>query len=160
MLDTPLTKAGHFDDDERKAAIAYILSRVCCGRSVRAVLIADAGNGEVPRLPGVQTWWRWVAADAALSEHLARAREAGIEALLDEIIDIADDMGEDSASRRVRIDARIRLAQMMKPRKYGPSIDLTSNGQTLGLAEQLAARRKRAIEERDAPIKISQVAVG
>lgn len=48
--------------------------------------------------------------------------------------------------RRLQIETRIKLAQMMKPKTYGPKLDLTSNGETLGAAEMLQAARKRAQE--------------
>jgi hypothetical protein len=136
----------HFSDEERQAAIDHVLSAVSAGRSVRSVLLNDRGNELSPRLPSVCMWWEWLTKDTALTEHLARAREFGIEALLDECIDIADNPAEDPASRRVRIETRMKLAQMLKPRKYGPKLDVTSNQQTVGLAEALAAARLRVIE--------------
>jgi hypothetical protein len=136
----------HFSVEERSAAIKFILAAVCEGRSVRSVLLKEANLTDTPRLPGIPMWWRWVSVDATLSEHLARAREFGIEALLDQCIDIADNPAEDPASRRVRIETRMKLAQMLKPRKYGPKLDVTSNQQTVGLAEAIAAARLRVVE--------------
>lgn len=138
----------HFSHQERQAAIDHVLSAVCAGRSVRGVLLNDRRDVLSLRLPSVAIWWEWLTKDPALTEHLARAREFGIEALLDECIDIADNDAEDPASRRVRIDTRMKLAQMLKPRKYGARLDVTSNQQTVGLAEALEASRLRVIAEK------------
>lgn len=145
---------SHFTDEERDAAIDYVLGEVAGGRGVKRVLREDAGKEGVPRLPDNATWWRWQYRNVGLSDQLARARESGVEAIVDEITDIADGKDDlpdaDPAMRRVRIYAREKAAQLLKPRKYGPKMDLTSNGQTLGLADELAKRRRRAIEEREA----------
>ena len=145
---------SEFTDEERAAAIRYVLAGVATGRGVERVLREDRDLPGVPRLPSKTVWWGWHFQITGLPDDLARAREAGIEAHVDQIIEIADGTDEnpsdDPAIRRVRITAREKAAQMLKPKKYGPKMDLNSNGQTLGLAEQLAARRKRAIEERDA----------
>lgn len=146
MVDGSAAPRLHFCDEERQAAIDHVLSAVSAGRSVRSVLLNDRRVALSPRLPSVAIWWEWLTKDPALAEHLARAREFGIEALLDECIDIADNDAEDPASRRVRIETRMKLAQMLKPRKYGARLDVTSNQQTVGLAEALAAARLRVIE--------------
>jgi hypothetical protein len=145
---TKVASCLHFSAEERQAAIDHVLSAVIAGRSVRSVLLDDGGNEISPRLPSVCIWWDWLNKDPALAEHLARAREFGIEALMDECIDIADNAAEDPASRRVRIETRMKLAQMLKPRKYSPKLDVTSNQETVGLAEAMAAARLRVIEAR------------
>lgn len=143
-----------FSDEARAAALAYILAGVAGGRGVERVIREDSGKEGVPRLPSKPVFWQWHFADPRLQDELVRAREAGIEAHVDQIIEIADGTdeapSEDPAVRRVRIYAREKAAAMLKPKKYGPKMDLTSNGETLGLAEDLAARRRRALEGRDA----------
>jgi hypothetical protein len=126
-------------------------------------------------MPDVRQFWRWVLeddnlADGApekleLSHKLARARESGIEALLDETVEIADISthdtlvreGEDGESyerantewiqrSKLRIETRIKLAQMLKPKKYREGIDVTSGGEKIGQMATIDAMRKRVIE--------------
>jgi hypothetical protein len=142
------TASGHFTTTERQAAVEHVLSQLCSGRSVRSILVADRACPGLPRLPNISSWWRWISEDQCLAEHLARAREFGIEALLDECIDIADNMEEEPGSRRIRVETRMKLAQMMKPRSYSPRLDLATDQPTMGLAERLAVARKRVLEGR------------
>lgn len=53
--------------------------------------------------------------------------------------------------RKLLVDTLIKSAQMLKPKTYGPKLDLTSGGEKIGLpAEIEAARRRSAGNERDA----------
>jgi hypothetical protein len=104
-----------------------------------------------------------------LEHKLARARENGIEALLDEAAEVAAEpmMGEEVtiekadedndseevvrikrsdmvAHRRLKIETYIKLAQMMKPKKYGAKLDLTSNGETILASKALEQARLAA----------------
>ena len=133
---------------EAKAEIMnHVLVEVASGRFVSRVLREDDG------MPAASQFWKWHLEDEDYQEKLGRAREAGVEALLDEVTDIVDDAtddafidyvgkGEDkepvakingSAIRRasLRAEYRVKLAQMMKPRKYGNKLDLTSDGKEL-----------------------------
>jgi GT2 family glycosyltransferase len=129
-----------FTDAERKDATAYILAKLATGQSIERTLKGER-DPEAPRLPHISVWWLWVANDTKLCDDLARAREHGIEAHLDACIDIADNAEEDPARSRVRIDTRIKMAQMMKPKKYGAKLDLTSGGQSIpAMMEEARAR--------------------
>jgi hypothetical protein len=46
--------------------------------------------------------------------------------------------------RKLLVDTLIKSAQMLKPKTYGPKLDLTSGGEKLGLSAELEAARKRA----------------
>ena len=113
-----------------------IYAEVASGRSLSSVL-KDAG------MPSSSTFWRWHAEQPDIRDNLARARENGVEALLDECVDIADEASDrdSAAAAKVRVDTRIKLAQMLAPRKYKPGIDVTSNGETISLADIIAERR-------------------
>lgn len=146
--------------DEQRATISdHILAEVATGRFVSRVLAEDEG------MPSPAAWWRWVFNDEVLEEKVARARAQGIEALLDECGEIADDGVNDYVERqnkdgstymafdkeavmrsKLRVDTRIKLAQMLKPKTYGPKLDLTSGGEKLGVSAELEAARKRAAD--------------
>lgn len=152
-------------DEERQVVITHILGEVASGRALTRVLDEDEG------MPGKRTFWAWHFADEDLQHNLARAREAGVEVHLEEALEIADadpatystENGEridpgDIAHRKNQIETRIKRAQMIAPRKYGPKIDLTSGNEPLaapatgdvsaGIAALLEdARRRKEREE-------------
>lgn len=155
-----------YTDEERAEIIAHVLVQVATGRFVSRVFREDKTTADGVNLPAHSTFWLWVFQDEndgnaqgeKLSDKLARAREFGIEALLDETVDIADETafdtirGEEGNDRpntewisrsKLRIETRVKLAQMMKPKKYGAKVDVTSGGEKIGLAEALAAGNAR-----------------
>lgn len=93
---------------------ARICDRLAGGESLRAIC-RDA------EMPAASTVFAWLAADADFAERYARAREAQADALVDEIIDIADgtDASGDAARDRLRVEARKWAAARLAPRKYG-----------------------------------------
>lgn len=140
----------------REKAIAYILGEVAGGRSLVRVLREDKG------VPGSSTFWRWHMEDENLRENLARARENGVEALMEEAREIADtqEIGEivtvdgDKETvrkedmlghRKLRIETRLKYAQMIAPRKYGPKLDLTSGNEPIKMDDTAVAARAAAL---------------
>jgi len=125
-----------------------LFDKICAelaeGRSLRSVLRADG-------MPSIGTFLQWVDQDKALADHYARARALCIDALAEDILDIADTpkMGTKSVSkatgleitegdmiehRRLQVDARKWLLAKMAPKKYGDKVEQTH----LGLAEREA----------------------
>ncbi len=158
--------ARSLDDEQRGKVIAYILGEVAGGRPLTSVLIEDEG------MPPKSVFWRWHMDDEELRGNLVRARENGVEAILEEARHIADtpQMGvvttdkfmmsdgkpvpvtetrsEDMiAHRKLQIETRFKSAQMLKPKTYGAKLDLTSGGEKLGLAEAIEAGRKRVADQ-------------
>lgn len=125
---------------DRETVLPHIYSQVSSGRSLDKVLTQDDG------MPHPATFWRWHMEDEEIRDNLARARENGVEVHMGEVVDIADDIEEDPASRRVRIDARLKIAAMMKPRKYGPKLDLTTDGKALDWNNRASQARQRAVD--------------
>lgn len=118
-----------------------ICERLADGESLRTI----CGDADMPSKTSV---FRWLAADKALSDQYARAREAQADAIFDEILDIADDARNDWMARdgeddrggyalngehiqrsKVRIDARKWMAGKLRPKVYGEKqeIDHTSS---------------------------------
>jgi hypothetical protein len=106
---------------DRDKVLDAIYGEVAKGNSLLKVLSADG-------MPDYTSFMRWQREDETIRNSLACAREEGVECHLDTIIEISDDRTDDPASRRVRIDARIKAAQMMGNRKYHPRLDLKHDG--------------------------------
>jgi hypothetical protein len=163
-----------YTDEEKAEIIAHVLVNVACGRFASRIFREDDLTSNGISLPNPQTFWRWVLEDESLPENapdklylankLTRAREHGIEALLDEVVDIADNKALDSyrddegnerpntewiTRSRIRIDTRLKLAQMLKPKKYGAKLDLTSCGEKIGAVQALEEARLRARQVAD-----------
>ena len=111
-----------------------IASKICeeisSGRSLRSIC-TDEG------MPDKATVFRWLAAHEEFRDHYARAREAQADAMLEDILEIADDGVNDSytdedgavrtnqdviARSRLRVDARKWAMSKMAPKKYGDKI--------------------------------------
>lgn len=131
-----------YNEAEKTKIIDHVLVELACGRSVNRILAED------DEMPASSQFWKWHFESEDVQEKVARARAAGVEAKLDECVQIADeaDGKESAAAAKVRVDARFKYAQMIAPRKYGPKLDLTSGGEKLGLATEVEAARKRAAE--------------
>ncbi|MDE5516413.1 hypothetical protein KRE49_11750 [Elizabethkingia meningoseptica] len=99
-----------------------------------------------------KTFYEWLEADEEKVKQYARATEERAEALVDEILDIADDtsqdfididMGDEKGSEivlskkpnyeliqrsRLRVDARKWLVGKLAPKKYGDKLDIETSG--------------------------------
>jgi hypothetical protein len=53
------------------------------------------------------------------------------------------------AHRKLQIETRIKIAQMMNPKKYGPKVDVTSGGEKIGAADAVQEARLRVKKLRD-----------
>jgi hypothetical protein len=97
---------------------------------------------------------RWIVENEGFAVAYARAKEAGIDALVEEGLDIADDglndfrqvaqaggevaekLDVDHVSRsKLRVGYRQWLAERMAPKKYGVKQDITSGGEPLKPAD-------------------------
>ena len=136
-----------------------ICEAIADGQSLRSIC-AEAD------MPAKSTVLRWLADDQheGFLAQYELARQAQADAIVDEIVDIADDATNDWMERlpedkrgpgwdlngehvqrsKLRIDTRKWLAARLRPKVYGDKLDLTSGGDKLGMAEALAARRERA----------------
>lgn len=153
-----------FTDEERKTALAHIYGQVASGRALSTVLREDGGEVD---LPSSSTFWRWHMDDVDIRDNLARARLNGVEALLEEAMEIADtpktglivtskqdkDGNEIEETRRedmlghrkLQVETRVKRAQMINPRKYGPRLDLTSDGERVVMDDVSRAARFASI---------------
>lgn len=155
---------------KREDVIAHILGEVASGRPVSTILSEDEG------MPSKSEFWRWHMTDETLRGNLADARANGIEALMEDARHVACTPmvgeivteeplmvnGQEVATiRKVRtedmlghrklvVETIIKQAQMLKPKTYGPKLDLTTAGEKLNndISETDRAMRGAALLSR------------
>lgn len=98
--------------DERAAIIQRVVEGLSKGTPL-TVLCRESG------MPCDRTVRDWADADEQLSSAIARARETGHDAIAQDCLAIADNVEEDPASRRVRVDTRLKLLAKWDPKRYG-----------------------------------------
>lgn len=144
--------------DFTQAEADAICEMIAEGLSLREVCRTEG-------MPSKSQVFRWLAAREEFRDQYARAKQAGIEALAEDILDIADDATNDwmerhdkeggntgwqfngEAARRsqIRIDARKWLLAKLAPKKYGEKL-------AIGGADDLPPIRKMSDEDLDARI--------
>lgn len=152
-----------YTDDEKAEIAAFVIVQVATGKFVSRVFREHKTTSNGIKMPARETFYGWVFEDATneLDDKLMRAREYGIEALLDEVTDITDCTANDTlkdadgnarpntewiSRSRLRAEYRVKLAQMLKPKKYGAKLDLTTGGEKLNRPEELEAANRRIAE--------------
>lgn len=100
------------------AEIEDICNKLAEGKSLRAIC-KELGKPE-------STVRYWLHKDEEAFAHSARARELGCDALADECLEIADELGKDPAEKRIRIDTRIRLIGKWSQR-YSDKLTVNTN---------------------------------
>ena len=105
-------------------------------------------------MPDKATVFRWLREHENFRDQYTRAKEEGMEAWAEEIIDIADDgtndymadnydkgktpgyalNGENIQRSKLRVDTRKWVMSKLKPKKYGDKIDHTSDGEKIEFA--------------------------
>lgn len=98
--------------DERATAIAKVLEGLRAGTPLTIICDEDG-------MPHDNRIRVWADEDPTLAGDIARAREAGFDAIAKKGLDIVDDLTEDPASRRVRSDYRLKLLAKWDPKRYG-----------------------------------------
>lgn len=154
---------------DREKIIAHVLAELSAGIPISRTLGPDREKW----LCCERAFWNWYyeadAEDAnGLVQKVARARECGIEAKLDQAMYVAETpmIGEIKVDkhlnvggvavpvtetrhedmlghRKLMVDTIIKQAQMLKPKTYGNKLDLTSGGEKIGLADAIAAGNAR-----------------
>jgi len=66
--------------------------------------------------------WVWSREIPGVAESIARAREIGEHVIGDDCLAIADDRTDDPASRRVRVETRLKLLAKWNPKKWGDRV--------------------------------------
>lgn len=89
-----------------------LCAQLAMGKSMRTVCKSDA-------MPSMQTVFTWLRTKPDFLEQYESAKAEAADALVDEMLDIADNIKEEPASRRVRVDTRKWISSKLKPKKYG-----------------------------------------
>ncbi|WP_325052321.1 terminase small subunit-like protein [Sinorhizobium meliloti] len=120
-----------------------LLEKLSIGKSLREICSAEG-------MPSESLVRKWVMKDEDFGAQYARAREAGMEALADEILQIADSqegdvittedgreiVNHDAIQRaRLRVDTRKWLMSKIAPKKYGDRLDLNHSGSIGALSD-------------------------
>lgn len=112
-----------------------ICERLSEGESLRAICRDED-------MPNKATVFRWLAANSAFSDQYACAREAQADEMFDDLLQIADDGGNDTyetedgsrtntdviARSKLRVDARKWMLSKMAPKKYGDKVTQEHTG--------------------------------
>jgi hypothetical protein len=161
-----------YTDEEKAEIIAHVLVNVASGRPVDRIFREDESTDVGIELCDQRTFWKWLFADEKdeLGQKLARAREFGIEALLDKAISVAETpmMGESHVIERIKpadmdvddiIDdvqqdlvkttrgdmtahRKLYIETMFKAAQM-LKLDLTSKGERISVADELEAAMRR-----------------
>lgn len=90
-----------------------------------ATILEKAEEGEPLRATcrglgiGKSAVYTWMADDPEMKKAYEIARREGYDAIADDCLDIADDQEEEPASRKVRIETRLKLLSKWYQTKYG-----------------------------------------
>ena len=133
LPDAPKKKTGRPSKYTPELA-AEMCDRLSNGEPLRQICRDD-------RMPEWRTVYDWLARDPELSAQVARAREAGYEAMAEELIEISDTlhfgetqvMGDKNSTttvadmlghRKLRIETRLKLLACWNPSKYGTKVQV------------------------------------
>ncbi len=100
-------------------------------------------------MPAARTISDWKTKDLTFSANIARAREEGFDALAAECLQIADNIIEDAQSRRVRIEARLKLLAKWDYKRYGDKIAHDVSTETKFIPLNELAEKVKQIELRE-----------
>jgi hypothetical protein len=82
-----------------------------------------------PNMPSATTIQDWATEDpSGFGDQYARARQAGLDAMAEKILDIANDKKRDPNCRRVEVDALKWYVSKLAPKRYGDRITQEVSG--------------------------------
>jgi len=133
---------------DREAVAKVVLDSMTSGMSMRQSCL-KAGIG-------ASTWIDWTVADRSLAERYARAREGLLDAMVDQILTLADapvptlDNGATDPGmvrqRQLQIDARRWVLSKLAPNKYGDRLDVSVTDQRISISGALQAAQARLVD--------------
>ena len=120
-----------------QAVMDEIIDRLSEGETLQSICRCriSVEGGEIVKLPRLSgdgfprpsTVYDWEAEDPDFSVRVARARRYGADAIANEALVIADCRAEEPASRKVRIETRLKLLACWDPR-YSQKVQATVVG--------------------------------
>lgn len=109
-----------------------ICSMLAEGQSLRKVCSGD----DMPSMPTVFSWFR---KHPEFLNQYARAKEESADALVEEMMDIADNDTEDVQRSRLKVDTRKWVASKLKAKKYGDKVTQEHTGSDGGPVKVFAS---------------------
>ena len=114
----------------------------------QAIATSENGIAKICKNAGIamQTFYNWMGDDKDLLERYARAKDAQLQLMVEQILTISDDglndVMEDAEGNirvnydhiqrsKLRVDTRKWLLSKLKPKVYGDKVDLTSGGEKI-----------------------------
>ena len=117
-----------------------ILERIAVGEPLRSICRDES-------MPARQTIYRLLGSDEEFRTAFEASRKIGLEALADDLLDLADDGREDPQRSKLQIDTRKWLLSKFLPKQYGERVATELSGpdggaiQVDSLSEVEIARR-------------------
>jgi hypothetical protein len=146
---------------DREAVAKVVLDSMTSGMSMRQSCL-KAGIG-------ASTWIDWTVADRSLAERYARARESLLDAMVDQILTLADspvptlDNGATDPGmvrqRQLQIDARRWVLSKLAPNKYGDRLDVSVTDTRISISGALQAAQSRLVDVIDVAPRLSASSV-
>lgn len=95
-----------------------ICAELADGKSLRTVC-------DMVGMPCRQSVFRWLRTHEGFCGQYARAKQESADAMVDDMLAIADDKTSDHNDRRIRTDTRKWIASKLKPKAYGDRVALS-----------------------------------
>ena len=102
-----------------------IITEICKGLSTGEPLASLCRS---PDMPSREAIYQWVKEDPALLDRLNAAKDDGADCLAQGCLAIVDDLKEDPASRRIRVETRMKLLSKWFPKRYGDRVEVEQSG--------------------------------
>jgi transposase-like protein len=133
-----MSKGNRYSKEDKDRLVIEISDNIAIGSSI----CKACKHIQVSR----STYMKWLTESDDYARTHARAMEGRADFIFDEILTIADNIGEDIIidsdgneivnhnviqRDRLRVDARKWVAAKMNPNKYGNKVDVTSGGEKL-----------------------------
>lgn len=148
-----------YSEEKKEEVFSNIITEIAdVGTPLRTILKRKG-------MPSSSTFFIWIDEDDSLSKRYARAKEVMVEALADEMLEIADDGSNDYMTivkgdkeynvenkevtnrSRLRVDTRKFLLSKVLPKKYGDRLDITSDGDKVSGSIPLVLEDGRSYED-------------
>lgn len=113
-------------------------------------------------MPDKATVFRWIRTNKDFCDQYTRAKQESADALVEEMIDIADESDKDfiidddgnpvrpnielMMRSKLRIETRKWISSKLKPKKYGDKLDLTSDGKRIESPAIISPIKARNVE--------------
>ena len=139
-----------------EVTLELIFDRVASGESLKAICA-------LPGMPSRKAVYEWIAEDKDVERRYSVAQMSKVESFLDQTISIADDGSQDTYTdkegnertdpevlgrSKLRVEARLRYAEMIAPAKYGKhstlAVDLTVKLGDDEMNDRIAALMRKA----------------